>query len=39
LLAATNWFRRIDDDWRLLHHQASPLVASAAPLTTKPAFH
>ena len=38
LLVATNWFRRIDDDWRLLHHQASPLVAQAAP-TTKPAFH
>ena len=39
LLVATNWFRRIDDDWRLLHHQASPLVAQAAPSTTKPAFH
>lgn len=24
-LAATNWFRRIDGAWRLIHHQASPI--------------
>jgi hypothetical protein len=24
-LAATNWFRRIDGSWRLIHHQASPI--------------
>lgn len=27
LLLATNWFRLIDGQWRLLHHQASPLAA------------
>ena len=30
-LAATNWFRRGDDGWRLIHHQASPISAPAAP--------
>lgn len=25
VLAATNWFRRIDGNWRLIHHQASPI--------------
>ncbi len=43
LLLATNWFRRIDDAWRLLHHQASPLVMAtpARPARTgeKPSFH
>lgn len=29
-LAATNWFRRIDGAWRLIHHQASPIAALAA---------
>lgn len=29
LLLATNWFRRIEGRWRLLHHQASPLATSA----------
>jgi ketosteroid isomerase-like protein len=24
-LAATNWFRRVDGRWRMIHHQASPL--------------
>jgi ketosteroid isomerase-like protein len=28
LLLATNWFRRIDDHWRMVHHQASPLATS-----------
>ncbi len=27
LLVATNWFRRVDAEWRLVHHQASPLAA------------
>jgi hypothetical protein len=26
-LAATNWFRRIDGAWRMIHHQPSPLAA------------
>jgi ketosteroid isomerase-like protein len=24
-LAATNWFKRINGAWRLIHHQASPI--------------
>lgn len=39
LLLATNWFRLIDDDWRLLHHQASPLAAPSPPAGPKTAFH
>lgn len=35
LLLATNWFRRIDGRWRLLHHQASPL-ATASPAQKEP---
>jgi ketosteroid isomerase-like protein len=32
MLVATNQFRRQDGDWRLVHHQASPLVvAPGAP--------
>ena len=31
-LAATNWFKRVDGAWRLVHHQASPL----ATLPQKP---
>jgi uncharacterized protein (TIGR02246 family) len=30
LLVATNGFRRVDSDWRLVHHQASPLTAGSA---------
>jgi hypothetical protein len=26
-LAATNWFKRINGAWRLIHHQASPIAA------------
>jgi len=26
-LVATNWFRRIDGAWRMVHHQATPLAA------------
>ena len=29
-LAATNWFRRIDSEWRMVHHQASPIAAMLA---------
>lgn len=41
LLLATNWFRSIDGAWRLLHHQASPLVAPSAAQSRgpKPSFH
>jgi hypothetical protein len=31
LLLATNWFRLVGGEWRLLHHQASPLVAAPRP--------
>ena len=24
-LAVTNWFRRVDGTWRMIHHQASPI--------------
>jgi hypothetical protein len=24
-LAVTNWFRRVDGIWRMIHHQASPI--------------
>lgn len=30
-LAATNWFRRIDGGWRMIHHQASPIAAQLQP--------
>lgn len=30
-LAATNWFRRINGAWRMIHHQASPI---ATPVET-----
>ena len=29
-LAATNWFRRVDSEWRMVHHQASPIAAMLA---------
>lgn len=32
-LAATNWFRRIDGAWRMIHHQASPIAAQLQPET------
>jgi ketosteroid isomerase-like protein len=32
-LAATNWFRRIDGAWRMIHHQASPI---ATQVETEP---
>jgi ketosteroid isomerase-like protein len=27
-LAATNWFRRVNGAWRMIHHQASPIAAT-----------
>lgn len=32
-LAATNWYRRVDGAWRMIHHQASPIamVEDSAP--------
>ncbi len=39
LLLATNWFRLTEGRWRLLHHQASPLVASARPRESKRSLH
>ena len=26
-LAATNWFRQFEGEWRMIHHQASPIAA------------
>lgn len=39
LLLATNWFRLIDGQWRLLHHQASPLAPAPAQREEKRSFH
>lgn len=41
LLMATNWFRRAEGLWRLIHHQASPLAmnAQAPPKGQKTSFH
>ena len=39
LLVATNWFRRVDSEWRLVHHQASPLSAGAAEAKTPATRH
>lgn len=36
-LAATNWFRLVDGEWRMIHHQASPiavLVPQESPPTS-----
>lgn len=35
VLAATNWFRRIDGNWRLVHHQASPIAGMLPDLTAE----
>lgn len=35
-LAATNWFRRIEGTWRMIHHQASPIAALVADPTPPP---
>jgi len=39
LLVATNWFRRVDAEWRLVHHQASPLAARSAEAKTSATRH
>ncbi len=39
LLAATNWFRRVDGRWRMIHHQASPLVTPRQDAANKGSFH
>ena len=39
LLVATNWFQRVNTDWRLVHHQASPLSAGAAEAKTRTTRH
>ncbi len=36
VLAATNWFRRIDGAWRMIHHQASPIAITDADLAPDP---
>jgi hypothetical protein len=35
-LAATNWFRRVRDVWRMIHHQASPIAMTASEIVPKP---
>lgn len=35
-LAATNWFRRVDREWRMIHHQASPIAAMVAEAMPSP---
>lgn len=39
LLVATNWFRRVDSEWRLAHHQASPLASGPAEADTASTRH
>ena len=36
-LAATNWFRRVDGAWRMIHHQASPIAAAVEQAVPPPA--
>jgi uncharacterized protein (TIGR02246 family) len=38
-LAATNWFRRFEDRWLLLHHQASPIAIPAREPPNRNAMH
>jgi ketosteroid isomerase-like protein len=35
-LAATNIFRRADDGWRIVHHQASPIAALVEEVVSQP---
>lgn len=35
-LAATNWFKRIEGAWRMVHHQASPIAALAEETVPQP---
>jgi uncharacterized protein (TIGR02246 family) len=39
LLVATNWFRLFDSEWRLVHHQASPLSAGSTQAKTSTTRH
>ena len=39
MLAATNWFRRIDGAWRLIHHQASPVVTADEGVSRSQSLH
>jgi ketosteroid isomerase-like protein len=39
ILAATNWFRRIDGVWRLIHHQASPIAISDEDAARNTSLH
>ncbi|MGA8169734.1 MAG: nuclear transport factor 2 family protein [Methylocystis sp.] len=38
-LAATNWFRRVEGRWLLLHHQASPLAVTVREQPSRGAMH
>ena len=38
-LVATNWFRRVNSQWLLVHHQASPLAAGPAEARTSTTRH
>ncbi len=35
-LAATNMFKRIDGEWRMIHHQASPIAALVEEAVSQP---
>jgi ketosteroid isomerase-like protein len=39
VLAATNWFRRVEGRWLLTHHQASPLAVAAPEPRNRAAMH
>jgi hypothetical protein len=39
MLAATNWFRRVDGVWRLIHHQASPIAMADESAARKQSLH
>jgi ketosteroid isomerase-like protein len=38
-LVATNWFRRVEGRWLLVHHQASPLMAPAPESPPRKTMH
>jgi len=38
-LAATNWFRRVEGRWLLLHHQASPLAVAPREPKSRASMH
>ncbi|WP_036263379.1 nuclear transport factor 2 family protein [Methylocapsa aurea] len=37
-LVATNWFKRIDGAWRMVHHQASPIAVPIDEAASQPSF-